>query len=472
MFRKLIGTRAFYRHVLLLAVPIMIQNGITNFVNMLDNVMVGSLGTHEMTGVAVSNQLMFVFNLCIFGAVSGAGIFGAQFFGKKDVKGVRDTFRFKILFCTLLAVGGIVLLLTAGDALVSLYLQGEGSAQSVTASLSFALDYVRIMLIGLVPYTHVQCYASTLRETGKTLLPMVAGLVAVLVNLCLNAILIYGYLGAPALGVKGAAIATVISRFVELLIIALWTHLKSKENTFIVGAYRSLRVPMKLVRSIAWRGFPLMLNETLWSAGIATINQCYSMRGLDVVAAININQTFFNVFSVAFMAVGVSIGIIVGQQLGAGDMEGAKDSSRKLIAFSVFISTVFATAYAIFAIVIPQVYNVEPSVRTLATALMQISALTMPIDAFAHGSYFTLRSGGKTIITFLFDSCFAWCVTASAAFLLVHLTSLPIIPLYAICTGLNFFKCVVGFVLVKRGVWLQNIVQGSQPDAVTEQGAT
>lgn len=467
MFRKLIGTRAFYRHVLLLAVPIMIQNGITNFVNMLDNVMVGSLGTHEMTGVAVSNQLMFVFNLCIFGAVSGAGIFGAQFFGKGDVRGVRDTFRFKLIFCTLLALGGILLFLTAGSPLVSLYLQGEGTAESARASLGFGLEYLHIMLIGLIPYTLVQCYASTLRETGKTILPMAAGLVAVLVNLALNAMLIYGYLGAPALGVKGAAIATVVSRFVELFIIAFYTHSRSKENTFIIGAYRSLRVPMRLVRQIIWRGLPLMLNETLWSAGIATINQCYSMRGLDVVAANNINQTFFNVFSVAFMAVGVSIGIIVGQQLGAGDMKGARESSYKLIAFSVFVSTIFATAYAIFAIFIPQVYNVDDSVRSLATALMQISALTMPIDAFAHGSYFTLRSGGKTLVTFLFDSCFAWCVTASAAFLLVHFTALPIIPLYAICTGLNFFKCVVGFILVKKGVWLQNIVKDAPP-ATTE----
>ena len=459
MFRKLIGTRAFYRHVLLLAVPIMIQNGITNFVNMLDNVMVGSLGTHEMTGVAVTNQLMFVFNLCIFGAVSGAGIFGAQFFGKGDHRGVRDTFRFKIIFCTLLAILGILLFLTAGDSLVSLYLQGEGTVQSAEASLGFGLEYLYIMLIGLIPYTLVQCYASTLRETGKTLLPMVAGIVAVCVNLMLNAVLIYGYFGLPALGVKGAAIATVISRFVELLIIVCATHARAKDNAFIVGAYRSLRVPLSLVRQIVWRGLPLMLNETLWSAGIATINQCYSVRGLDVVAANNINQTFFNVFSVAFMAVGVSIGIIVGQMLGAGDMEGAKDASRKLIAFSVFVSTIFAVAYAVFAIFIPHVYNVSGDVRALATALMQISALTMPIDAFAHGSYFTLRSGGKTFITFLFDSCFAWCVTASAAYLLVHFTALPIIPLYAICTGLNFFKCVVGYILVKKGVWLQNIVK-------------
>ena len=467
MLKKLIGNRAFYRQVLTLAVPIMIQNGITNFVNMLDNVMVGAVGTSEMTGVAVSNQLLFVFNLCIFGAVSGAGIFGAQFFGKGDHTGVRDTFRFKLLFCTFLALGGMALFLFAGDSLVSLYLKGEGTPQAVAHSLQSGLDYLHIMLIGLVPYTIVQCYASTLRETGKTLLPMVAGLIAVLVNLFLNAILIFGYLGVPALGVRGAAIATVISRFAELFIIVLWTHKNAKKNRFIVGAYRSLRVPMALVRQIAWRGLPLMLNETLWSLGMATINQCYSMRGLDVVAANNISQTFFNVFSVAFMAVGVSIGIILGQLLGAGEGEKARETSRKLIAFSVFVSLLFATVYVIAAEFIPYVYNTDDDVRRLATRLMQISACAMPIDAFAHASYFTLRSGGKTLVTFLFDSCFAWVVTASAAFLLVHLTSIPILPLYAICHGLNFFKCVIGFVLVRKGVWVQNIVKDTRKREVS-----
>lgn len=458
MFKKLIGNKEFYKQVLALTIPIMIQNGITNFVNMLDNVMVGRVGTLEMTGVAVSNQLIFVFNLCIFGAISGAGIFGAQFHGKGDNEGVRHTFRFKIIFCLILCLLGILIFYFGEDTLINLYLKGEGSAEDIAASLSFAKKYLHIMLIGLIPYALAQCYSSTLRETGKAVLPMTAGVIAVFVNLILNYILIFGKFGFRPLGVNGAAIATVISRFVELGIVAIWTRKNCNENLFIIGAFRSLRVPISLVKRIAAKGFPLMLNETMWAAGMACLNQCYSVRGLSVVAANNICQTFFNVFSVAFMSVGVAIGIILGQILGTGDGEKAKDYSRKLITFSVFVSVVIGIIYVFAAEFIPLIYNTEKDIMQLATRLMQISAIAMPLDAFAHASYFTLRSGGKATVTMIFDSGFMWVIAVPAAFIMSRLTSLPILPLFAISQALNFIKDILGYYLVKKGTWIKNIV--------------
>ena len=197
MLNKLVGNRAFYKRVISLTIPIMIQQGITNFVNMLDNIMVGRVGQAESTGVAVSNQLMFVFNLCIFGAISGAGIFGAQYFGKKDLEGVKQTFRFKIIFCTLLAVLGIALLYFKSDDLIMLYLNADDNPALAAKAFSFAQSYLYIMLIGLIPYTIAQCYGTTLRETGESKVPMIAGVMAVMVNLSLNYVLIYGKLGAP-----------------------------------------------------------------------------------------------------------------------------------------------------------------------------------------------------------------------------------------------------------------------------------
>lgn len=463
MLRKYVGDRAFYRRALALALPIMVQNGITNFVSMLDNVMVGQVGTVQMTGVAVANQLIFVFNLCIFGAVSGAGIFGAQYFGCGDYEGVRHTFRFKLIVCVILTLLCGTIFILWGDPLVNAYLKGEGSAADAAASLGFARDYLQVMLVGLIPYAIVQCYSSTLRESGETMLPMVAGLIAVGVNLCFNYILIFGKLGAPQLGVVGAAIATVISRFVELVIVAVWTRTHAERNPFILGAFHSLYVPGRLIRQISLKGLPLMLNETFWAAGMAMLTQCYSVRGLDVVAANNISSTFFNVFSVAFQAVGVAIGIILGQQLGAGQTDEARDSSRKLIAFSLFVSVLVAIIYAVAAEFIPHIYNTEPNIRLTATRLMQISALVFPLDAFANASYFTLRSGGKTLVTILFDSCFVWAVQVPAALLLSRLTAMPILPLFAICQLLCFIKCVFGYCLVKKGVWIRNIVADTRP---------
>lgn len=459
MFKKLIGNKTFYKRVFVLTIPIMIQQGITNFVNMLDNVMVGTVGQAESTGVAVSNQLMFVFNLCIFGAISGAGIFTAQYFGKGDIEGVKQTFRFKIIFCMLLAVIGISLFHFKSEDLIMLYLNKDDNAALASESLRFAKGYLYIMLAGLVPYTISQCYGSTLREAGQSTVPMIAGVLAVVVNLSLNYVLIFGKFGAPRMGVNGAAIATVVSRFAELGILVAYTFIKREKCVFILDGWKSPYISLKLIGDIFKKGMPLMLNEALWASGIATVNGCYSQRGLDVVAANNISQTFFNVFSVAFMAIGMAVGIILGHDLGAGkSKEEIKDTAFKLIAFSVFVSVIIAVVYAFCAIFIPRIYNVSDNAKSIATCLMQITALAMPIDAFAHASYFTLRSGGKVIITLIFDSFFVWTVSVTAAAILVNFTSLGILTIYFIVQMLNIIKCILGYIFVKRGSWIKNII--------------
>ena len=369
--KNFIGDKAFYRRALAVAMPIMIQNGITNFVSLLDNIMVGRIGTEQMSGVAITNQLIFIFNLCIFGATAGAGIFTAQFFGSGDNKGVRDTFRFKLISCFIIAVLGISLFFFAGEPLINLYLKGEGSKGDAASSLYYAREYLNIMLIGLIPAAITQCYCGTLRETGKSVLPMIAGIIAVVVNLVGNYILIFGHFGAPKMGVAGAAVATVASRFVELFVVAAYTFIKREENPFIIGAYRSLHIPLTLVKKIIIKGLPLMLNETMWAMGMAVINKFYSERGLIVVAANNISQTFWNVFSVAFFSVGIAVGIILGHDLGAGkDKTEVKYTAFKLIAFSVFIGIIVAVLYAVSAIFIPRIYNISDNAKSLATAVI------------------------------------------------------------------------------------------------------
>lgn len=457
MLQSLIGDRVFYRRIFRLMLPIMVQNGITNFVNMLDNIMIGAVGTAQMTGVALTNQLIFVFNLCIFGAVSGAGIFATQFFGSGDHEGVRHTFRFKLLFCGLITAFGIALLALQGEPLLRLYMQGDGGVTDAVQTLHHAKSYLAIMLFGLLPFTAVQCYASTLRESGNPTPPMIAGVVAVLVNLAGNYILIFGKFGAPALGVNGAAVATVLSRFVELAVLAVWAHGDRKTFPFMQGVYKSLYIPRKLAGQLFIKGLPLMVNETLWASGIAIVNQCYSTRGLDGVAANNISQTFWNVFAIAYMAVGNAIGILIGQMLGGGKLKEAKDSANKMIAFSFVIAVAVGIIYSIFAEFIPMVYNTEPEIRHLATRLMQITAIVMPFEALTHASYFTLRSGGKMAITLVFDSGFMWCINVLLAVVLSRFTSIPFIWLFTTIQMTTILKSVFGILLVRRGDWVRNI---------------
>ena len=460
MLRKYIGDRAFYRRCLTVAIPIIIQNGITNFVSLLDNIMVGQVGTIPMSGVSIVNQLLFVFNLCIFGASSGAGIFTAQFHGCQDHKGVRHTVRFKLLVCTALSLLGSVIFLSAGDVLINLYLTGEGDAATAAGALSHGLEYLKIMLLGLLPFALSNAYASTLRETGKTAVPMVAGITAVLVNLVLNYTLIFGHFGAPALGVAGAAWATVISRFLELAIVAGWTHLNPTRNPYVSGLFRSLYIPGKLLKDITLKGLPLLVNEFLWASGMAIMNQCYSTCGLDVVPAQNISSTLFQLGSVVFLSMGNAVGIIMGQMLGAGDTEAqVRDSNRKLIAVSITSGLLFGGLMAAFSGVFPGIYNTTEPIRHLAAQLICISAIMMPFNSYTNATYFTLRSGGQTMVTFLFDSCFVWGCCVPVAFCLSRFTGIPILLLYAICQGLELLKCVIGAFMLRQGKWINNLTQ-------------
>ena len=458
--RTLIGSRAFYATVLSILVPMVIQNGITNFVSLLDNLMVGALGDAEMSGVAIANQLVFVFNLCIFGGLAGAGIYGAQFYGAGDMKGLRDTFRIKIMMSFVLLAVAFAVFIGFGDQLIAMFLKGDGDQAMAESMLHWAKKYLMIMLVGMPAFALSQSYAGTLRETGNTRLPMIASISAVATNAVFNYVLIFGKFGFPRLGVAGAAWATVLSRYVELTVIVVLVHKNSDKNAFIRGAYRTMRVPKHLLRDVLKVGAPLLANEALWSIGMSTLTAIYSLSGLTVVSALSITSTISNLFNVVFLSMGNAVSVMVGQALGADDYKGAKATVWKLIFFSVCTCFVMGTLLIVSSPYIPRLYSaVTQAVRDMASSMLVLSACAMPLHAFAHCSYFTLRSGGKTVITFLFDSGYTWVISVPVAFLLVKVIAAPILWTYGTVQMMDFIKCVLGFILLRKGVWIQNIAK-------------
>lgn len=458
MLKKYFGDRAFYRRVFAIAIPIIIQNGITNFVSLLDNIMVGQVGTLQMSGVSIVNNLIFVFNLCIFGAASGAGIFTAQFHGCQDHDNIRHTFRFKVICSVLLSALGVGVFLLLGRPLIDLYLQGEGDPAEAVRTLEYGWSYIKVMLWGLLPFALSNAYAGTLRECGQTRVPMAAGIAAVFVNLILNYLLIFGHWGLPQMGVRGAALATVISRYVEFVIVAVWTHCNGKKHPFIRCAYHSLHIPSKLLKDILKKGSPLLVNEFLWSCSMAVMNQCYSTCGLNVVPAMNISSTMYNLGSVVYIAMGSAVGIIMGQLLGAGEPEPViRDNNRKLITAGVISGVVFGGLMLSVSGLFPMLYNTDGEVRLLASRLICISAIMLPMHSYTHATYFTLRSGGQTMVTFLFDSCFQWLVCVPIGFCLSRFTSISILPLYFACQSTDVLKSFLGYWMLKQGKWIRNL---------------
>lgn len=459
MAGSLIGDRQFYKRALAIALPIILQNTVTNFVSLVDNLMVGQLSTAQIAGVTiVNNNLLFIFNLCLFGAAAGAGIFTTQYFGSGDQDGVRNTFRFKLISCAVLCIAGMAVFLLAEDALIGLYLRGEGDPALAADTLYYAKQYLMWMLPGLIPFAVTNAYAGTLKVCGQATVPALASLCATVSNICLNYVFIFGNLGMPAMGIRGAALATVISRYIEMGIVVIWSHRNTEKLPFVKGLYRSFRIPGKLLRAIAVKGSPLLVNEAMWSFGMAFLNQCYSFCSLDVVPALSISATVFNMASICFKSLGVTVGIIMGQMLGANKPEKEiRDSNRKLTALCMLTGLILGSLMALSSGIFPRLYETTDSVRALATGFILIASTDVVFQSYIYPVYFTLRSGGKTVATFLFDCGSIWLLSLPTAFILSHYTHIHVLVIYGICMGLDLLKCIIGFFMMRSKSWIQNI---------------
>ena len=439
--------RQYIKRLMMIAIPMMVQNGISNFVNLLDNLMIGQVGTNALSGVAIANQLIFIFYLLIFGATAGVGIFTAQYHGKGDTEGIRNTFRFKIVFNTILASICVLVFAFCSPFLIELFLKGEGNPADAGGRTEDQQVEDEDQLV---------CDGNARK--------MVASICAIFVNLVGNFLLIYGYFGLPELGAVGAAIATVISRFVELGILIVYTGKHPHLFPFIRGAFKNFRLPKGLAMKFFLKALPLMSNETFWSLGMTTINQSYSYRSLDSVAAMNIESTLWNLMGVAFIAMGEAVGIMMGHILGAGELNEAKKTANKMRMVTVLCGLVFGVIMVGISPVFPLLYNTSSYVRHLASRFILIAAVTMPFCAYTHASYFIIRSGGNAFITVLFDSVYTWALVVPMAFCLSHFTSVPITWMVAIVRGMEIIKCLIGYILVRSGIWVKNIVDQAPTD--------
>ena len=466
--RRFIGNKAFYRSVLIILLPLVVQQGITSAVNLLDNLMVGSLGEESLSAVSVVNQILMVFNLTIFGGLSGVSIFGAQFAGKGDLDGMRQSFRAKMYFGIIAVVIGIALLWGFDATFIGIFLEGEADAARRALALSEALDYLHIMLFGLCPFMLVQVYAGSMREMGKTVATMVGSVIAILTNLVLNFLLIFPVremsvfgltftMWGAGMGVRGAALATVIARFVEMFFVLIYAHAHQHRYTFLNGAYRSGHVSMNLLKKIAVTGTPLMLNEVFWSLGMTFINQCYSTRGMTALAALNITSTAWNLFCIIMFAMGNAVSIMVGQCLGQGDPKAARDTDNKLIFITIVSHIALGGMLAAMAGIIPNWFAVTDEAKHLASQTLVIAGLSLPIHAFLHATYFTIRSGGKTFITFLFDSVYTWCVPAVLAFVLSRYTGASVVTMYFCIQFIDVAKLIIGLFMLRSDFWANDL---------------
>lgn len=449
------GSRTFYKKVFALAIPVMLQGFMTQFVSLLDNVMVGQLGPLPIASVSITNQILFILNLSIFGAISGAEIFGAQFFGKGDYEKQAQTFWMKVCFAGALGLAANLLLSTAGSNIISLWL--HDTPQNTAATLSYALTYMSIMFAGIPFYCLTQAMVSTLKECRRTIICMESAILALVVNLAGDYALIFGHFGLPALGVAGAAIATVLARMVECLFVFIWIRKHKKQLPVFTGIFSHMRIPATLAKTIILKSLPLMINETLWSGTIAFFSGCYSTRGLAVVSALAIVDVVTQLFRTAYVSVGSAIAIILGNTLGTGKTDLAISESRKLLVLSILIALVTMVLSAASAPAFAALYNVPADIRQLAVQLIYITAALSPISAISNAAYFIIRSGGNTLLTFMLDGGISLAVGCPVVWMLCYLTDWNIFVVYLFSQCYNIVKTVPELITVHRNKWARNL---------------
>ena len=461
-FRSYIGDKTFYGNTMRIMLPILAQGSIYNFVELLNNLLVGQISTVQMNGVAVVNQLMFVFYSCVSGIFSGVGIFTAQFSGKNDDDGVRYTFRFKVITSFLLSGITILFFAVAGRQLVQMYLMGEGRSQDAEASLRYGIGYLRIMMVGILPYALINVYSSTLRETGQTRVPMISCVLAMVLSHLLHYVFVFGLGPVPAMGCYGAGIATLIARMVEFSGVAGWTHFNRARNRFIQGAYRSLYIPPALASKIVFKSTPYVLNQLLWSLGVATQTQYLSVRGLNVVGACNIVNVLANLIIVVANAIGNTARIVIGHMMGRSESADAiRSAYRKFIGLCFGTSLLVSLLYAVAGIFFPLIYNTTDDVRHLATMFILIRSFILPFTSYLTVVSCVLYTGGNVKLNLVFDTVFIWVICLPPIYGLVYFTKINVLLIYAFSQCTEILKTVLGILLIQKGRWIQNIVENT-----------
>lgn len=451
--------QALRKKLLKLAIPMMIQYSIGELVGLVDNIMVGSLGTEVVTAVSISCQLCLILRMMIFGATMGAGVYVAQYYGKGDVDGVQSTVRFKAIISVIMVLLGFGVCFIGADSVLRLYLTGSSNNINTDLILRHAKEYLWIY-IPSIAFTAIQnLYATSLRETGDSIKAMVAGVVAVLSDVVLNYILIFGKFGLPRLGIKGAALASLIAGFIEVMVLLTWVYRDKNKHKFVIGLWRTLKIPKSLFKEIFVKSIPLFLNEVMWSMGVALRTQILATKGVSVIAAEAIETVICDLFLMTLIALGNAVGIIVGQTLGTGDSDRAKKYAIVLTQNIAIISVVLTIGVSCFADTFTTFYSVSNEVKVLAANLIKIMALLFIMVGVVHTLYCVVRAGGNTLPVFLFDSLLSYVFSLPMLYLLCTFTTLHITALYAIYFSVEYtMKIGIFIVFIKKGVWIKNLV--------------
>ena len=448
MLKKYFGTKQFYRTVISIAFPIMAQQFITTFVNLIDNVMIGSIGNIALTSVTVANRFFLIMNSILFGLCGAAGIYIAQFFGAKQKKNCQEVFNINMAFAV-----GAGLLFTL---IIFIFPQYAIELFSKTPIIvAEAIKYLHLAKYTYIPFAVSFTCMMALRAVGINKIQLKVGIVAVITNTALNYCLIFGNFGFFKMGIQGAAIATIIARLVEMAIYLIILY--RNKHFFSFDLKGIIRINVNLLTSIVRKAIPLTINEILFSLGQALIFMSYMRCDEYLVASISVVDTVANIMFIVFGGLSSAVSIMIGNKLGANKLDEARDNARKLLCFALMVSLMIGMICFLLAPLIPNLYNVDIPFKEAIVRLVRIKSIMINIYAFNVCIFFILRAGGDVVSTMIMDSGFLWAAGVLVSTLLSSFTTISLISLYIVVESLDLIKLIIATYFFKKERWVKNI---------------
>jgi putative MATE family efflux protein len=452
--KHLFGPGRFYLSALALIIPVMLQSFLTGMVSLIDNFMVAALGDGMMAGVNVANQINFVYIVIVNTICMAGGIYLSQHKGAQDRKGMQQAFRFKIILATAISVIHLCLSLFFAERLIGLLLGGNRAQAEIIRE---GARYLRVVAPGFIPIGISTAIGSSFRDTGVTKVSLAISVSAAFVNTFLNWVLIYGNLGAPRLEVTGAALATVIARFVEA--VAFMAAVRRNKPPFAVPPSGILQVDRNLFREILAKSSMMLFSETAWVMSETIITALYNSRGgKETVAGMAAGWTIANLFFLVFPAIQAGTGVILGSTLGAGNLDEGRVKALWIRSGSFILGMAAMCLAALSTLLIPLVFaNLSREARLVTRGIVFVIAVYLPVWCLLNSQFAVSRSGGDTVMGLVVDVGISYLVFLPAAIMIAHFTAWGPVALYGIAKISDFPKVVLAEWWISKERWVRNL---------------
>ena len=445
MFRD----RTFLRKAVMIAFPVAMQGMLNTIVNLVDTMMIGTLGETSIAAVGLANKVFFVFSLLVFGVVSGSGVLAAQYWGNKDVKNIRKVLGISLLIALLGALAFVVPCELSPSSVMRIFTTSD-KAVAVGAS------YLSVVAFSYPFIAITNTYVATMRAVGQVKAPVIISSMTILINITFNSILILGNCGAPALGAAGAAVATLLARMVECTAIICVVYIT--KSPIACRVREMFGYSRAFVKQFFRTASPVIANEFIWGLGTTMYSLAYGRMGDNAVAAITIATTIQDIVVVLFQGLSAAAAVILGNEMGAGKLKRAEQYARNFLILQ-FIITVFAglicylTRWNIIGM-----YRITPEVAENVSRCLIVFVLFSPFKMFNYVNVVgVLRSGGDTKVCLFIDTSGVWIIGIPMAFIGGLWLKLPIYVVYAMVMIEEVYKTVIGYIRYRQKKWLRNL---------------